>query len=92
MATIDPNNLGRPVVTRNFTFLDLAMRAWGSEFHAPDHGIYEFSNCARKDSTDKTRSGLYGVDVPDVLFADDNYPDMRTEILVSTSGDSLARD
>jgi len=53
------NNLGYPVTTRSYSYLDLVMRQWGSEFKAPDHGIYEFSNSRRFDSTDQGTTGLY---------------------------------
>ena len=39
--------------------LDLAMRAWGSEFNAPDHNVYRFSNGKGYDSTDQSRGGPY---------------------------------
>ena len=34
-------------------------RAWGSEFFAPDHGIYEWSGGRKFDSTDKYKVGVY---------------------------------
>jgi hypothetical protein len=85
MAAVDPTNLGRRVVTRDTNWLDLCQRAWGPEFTAPDHGIYQFSNGARKDSTDKYLTGLYGVEVLDGLMVDDDYPDMRTVLNASES-------
>jgi hypothetical protein len=54
------NNLGYPVTTRNYSWNDMVRRSWGSEFSAPDHGIYEFSNMRRFDSTDLGNTGLYG--------------------------------
>ena len=54
-------SINTKVTTRTTSWLDLAQRAWGSEFRAPDHGIYEFSNGRKFDSTDKTNEGLYGV-------------------------------
>lgn len=74
------SNLGDKVTTRTTSWLDLAQRAWGSEFHAPDHGIYEFSNGRKFDSTDMSLNGIYGVEVYDYLMQADNYPDMRTAI------------
>lgn len=61
MAT-DPNrlnNLGNPVSTRTINWKDLVTRAWGSEYQAPDHNIYQMSNGRGFDSTDKTDSGIY---------------------------------
>ena len=78
MSVVDPKNLGNKVKTRVTNWLDLAMRAWGSEFHAPDHGIYEFSNGRKWDSTDKGLTGIYGVDAPELLVLNGMpYPDMR---------------
>jgi hypothetical protein len=48
----------KPTV-RTVTGLDLAMRAWGSEYHAPDHDIYKFSNGKGYDSTDASQGGPY---------------------------------
>ena len=53
-------NLGPRVTTRNISWLDLATRAWGSEFRAPDKGIYEWSNGRKFDSTDQGNTGIYG--------------------------------
>jgi hypothetical protein len=63
MPTIDPYNLGHKVTTRDVNWGDLVRRAWGSEFNAPDHGLYEWSNGRKFDSTDKGKTGVYGVDV-----------------------------
>lgn len=54
------NNLGYKVTTRTYSWNDLVQRAWGSEFNAPDHGIYEFSGGRKFDSTDKGSTGFYG--------------------------------
>jgi hypothetical protein len=54
------NNLGSKVTTKNVSWLDLVTRAWGTEFNAPDHGIYEFSGGRKFDSTDKSNTGFYG--------------------------------
>jgi hypothetical protein len=61
MATPNPAylNLGGPVTTRTTSWLDLCMRAWGAEFHAPDHDVYKFSNGKGYDSTDLTSNGFY---------------------------------
>ncbi len=55
-----PPELGRPVTTRTFSLEELVARSWGSEFRAPDHGIYTFNNGARRfDSTDQYTTGIY---------------------------------
>lgn len=56
--------LGGNVSTTTVSWDALVRRAWGSEFNAPDHGAYVFSGGRKFDSTDKTRSGIYGVEVP----------------------------
>jgi len=53
------NNLGYPVTTRQYNWGEMVRRSWGSEFSVPDHGIYEFSNMRRFDSTDRGNTGLY---------------------------------
>lgn len=58
MANIPPK-LGYPVTTRTFSLLEMVARAWGSEFRAPDHGIYEFSNGRKFDSTNMGTTGIY---------------------------------
>ena len=55
-----PASLGRQVTTRNYSLLELVTRAWGSEWSAPDHGIYRFGNGQRWfDSTDLYTTGIY---------------------------------
>lgn len=54
-----PPQLGKPVTTRTFSWADMAQRAWGSEFRAPDHRIYQFSGGNYKDSTDLGTTGIY---------------------------------
>jgi hypothetical protein len=51
--------LGRQVTSRQFSLLEMVERAWGPEFSAPDHGIYQFSNGRRFDSTDMGTTGIY---------------------------------
>lgn len=63
MSAPDSTNLGRRVVAREFNWLDLVMKSWGSEFNAPDHGTYEFSNGRKYDSTDRGSAGIYGIEV-----------------------------
>jgi hypothetical protein len=58
LATL--NMINSKVTTRTTSWLDLATRAWGAEFRAPDPGIYEFSNGRKFDSTDQSYEGIYG--------------------------------
>lgn len=51
--------LGKPVTTRSFSWKDMVIRQWGSEFSAPDHGIYRWSNGRSFDSTDLGTTGIY---------------------------------
>jgi len=53
------NNLGPKVSTRNISWLDQVARVWGSEWRAPDHNIYQFSNNRNFDSTDLGSTGIY---------------------------------
>lgn len=56
---IPPSN-GKPVTTRQFSLLEMVSRAWGSEFKAPDHRIYNFGMGIRSfDSTDMGTTGFY---------------------------------
>jgi hypothetical protein len=72
-----PPELGSKVTARDYSWEDRCTRAWGSEFRAPDHGIYVFTG-RKYDSTDKNRTGIYGVEVPDeLLVSGTQYPDMR---------------
>jgi len=52
-------NLGPKVSTRNISWLDQVARVWGSEWRAPDHNIYQFSNNRNFDSTDLGSTGIY---------------------------------
>jgi hypothetical protein len=52
--------LGFPVSTRTFSLLEMTARAWGSEWRAPDHRVYEWSNGRGYDSTDLGFTGIYG--------------------------------
>jgi hypothetical protein len=58
-AQLNPNNLGAKTVTRTISWMDLVIRAWGSEWAAPDKGIYEFSNGRKFESTDRGSTGFY---------------------------------
>jgi hypothetical protein len=51
--------LGKPVSSRKFSWKDMVIRQWGTEFSAPDHGVYEWSNGRRFDSTDMGNTGIY---------------------------------
>jgi hypothetical protein len=53
------SKLGNQVSSRQFSLLEMVERAWGSEFRAPDHGIYTWSNGRRFDSTDMGTTGIY---------------------------------
>lgn len=54
-----PPALGKNVTTRSFSWAEMARRAWGSEFSAPDHRVYEWSNGRGFDSTDRGSTGIY---------------------------------
>lgn len=56
---VRPGSLGYKVSSRTINWESLVVQAWGSEFRAPDHGVYEFSNGRRFDSTDQSQNGFY---------------------------------
>lgn len=58
-APILPATLGKPVTTRQFSWKEMVIRQWGSEYAAPDHRIYNFSNGRSFDSTDLGTTGIY---------------------------------
>jgi len=71
------NNLGYKVTTRLLDLNQMVRRSWGSEFSAPDHGVYEFSNGRKFDSTDRGVTGIYGVSgINYLMVGDGHYPDM----------------
>jgi hypothetical protein len=77
-------NLGSPTTFRETSWLDLCIRAWGSEFQAPDHDVYKWSNGRGFDSTDRGITGVYGVIGDTVLLLDGTqYPDMRDSIIIA---------
>lgn len=76
MAGIDPK-LGSKVSTRTINWNDEVIKAWGSEFRTPDHKIYQFSGGNDKDSTDKGKTGIYGVVGDNSIILSNQYPDMR---------------
>jgi hypothetical protein len=53
------NNLGGQVSTRTTSWMDMVIRTWGSEWAAPDHRVYVFSNGRGFDSTDRGNTGIY---------------------------------
>ena len=78
MPVVDPKNLGAKVSTRTTYWADLVHKAWGSEFFAPDHKIYQFSGGNNKDSTDMGLTGIYGVRGDNLMVLEGMpYPDMR---------------
>ena len=82
-------NLGKPATSRDYLWDSMVRNAWGPEFNAPDHGIYEFSNGRKWDSTDKGLTGLYGV-VPTLpLEFETRYPDMDATLQTSDTADNL---
>ena len=81
MANIPPT-LGKKVSSRELNWLALCQNAWGSEFNAPDHGIYEWSNGVKFDSTDKWMTGLYNPNAYEGVMLDNpHYPDMPSFLL-----------
>lgn len=82
MPTIPPK-IGSKVSVREYSWSAFPERAWGSEFNAPDKGIYEFSNARKFDSTDLLTTGIYGVPGNALLVLDGQpYPDMRDGLIV----------
>lgn len=66
-------NLGSPVSTRTISWNDQCSRAWGSEFKAPDHKIYQFSGNRNFDSTDMGSTGIYGGGIVDSSYDPNSY-------------------
>jgi hypothetical protein len=66
---LDPS-LGLPVSTRQFSISEMVERAWGSEFFAPDHRVYQFGGVRFFDSTDMGYTGLYSPGVFELLVDD----------------------
>jgi len=91
---VNINNLGNNTVTREFLWHDLAMRAWGSEWQAPDHNVYQFSNGRGFDSTDRNSNGFYnGGVVTDgfLLVESKNTGDMYAGNLLTESGNPIVQ-
>ena len=89
MAFVNPT-LGRPVTTRVFSFKEMVLRSWGSEFSAPDHRVYEFSGGRGFDSTDRGTTGFYTPDVRDIL-TEAGYA-IQMEPTPETVGDPILRE
>jgi hypothetical protein len=93
-VAINLNNLGAPVVSRSILWYDLAVRAWGSEWRAPDHNSYQFSNGRGFDSTDTGTTGIYATDNEmGILLDGGQYPDMPRYLLdeVSVNADTRSQ-
>lgn len=73
-----PSSLGQPVSTREFSLFEMVARAWGSEFFAPDHRVYQFGGVRFFDSTDMGFSGIYGPG-QFTLLLDENGSDIDDE-------------
>lgn len=88
------NNLGYKVTTRLLDWNQMVRRAWGSEFSAPDHGVYEFSNGRKFDSTDRGFHGFYGVHAINyMMVGDGHYPDMPSNnYLLQDNGSRLEQE
>jgi hypothetical protein len=79
------NNLGYKVVTQTIDWNAQVHRAWGSEWGAPDHGIYEFSNGRMFDSTDRGTTGIYNSYYRGGLMLNvGQYPDMVAHMLTES--------
>jgi len=59
MAKPIPASGGYPVTWRSFSLLEMVTREWGGQWSQPDHGVYEWSNGRRFDSTDLYTTGFY---------------------------------
>ena len=82
MSKANLSNLGGKVTTRNISWTDLCSRAWGSEFRAPDHGVYEFSGGRKYDSTDPGITGIYSPNNNmGILIDGGRYLDMPAYVL-----------
>lgn len=81
--------LGNKVTTRTISWRDQVTRAWGGEFNAPDHNIYYFSNGRGFDSTDRGKTGIYGISGVNRLLirtaSGNQYPDMAQPVYFDQS-------
>ncbi len=95
-APILPASLGRPVTSRQFSWKEMVIRQWGSEYAAPDHRVYQFSNGRGFDSTDLGVTGIYRPAILD-LQSEQNIPGtyparpytLNAEAAPDASGDPL---
>lgn len=79
------NNLGYKVVTRTIDWTAEVHKAWGGEWGAPDHGIYEFSNGRQFDSTDRGTTGIYNPYAHVAIMVDTTlYADMPSRLLTES--------
>lgn len=84
MATLF-NNLGYKVHTQNIDWGAQVRKSWGTEWAAPDHGVYEFSNGRRFDSTDRGTTGVYNpYNNLGLIINSAQYPDMVSMLLAET--------
>jgi len=85
------NDLGYDVTARDYSWLSFCTISWGDEFHQPDHGIYEFSNGRKFDSTDQYTTGVYRKDVisADGMAIQTNYEDAPAFITLQQGGKLL---
>jgi hypothetical protein len=47
------------VSTSTLSWQQMVERAWGAEFSAPDHNVYQFGNNRGFDSSDRGTTGIY---------------------------------
>jgi len=64
MSAPNLSNLGNKVAVRTLSWASLVQNAWGSEWNAPDHNVYQFSNGRGYDSTDRGSTGIYDGGIP----------------------------
>jgi hypothetical protein len=89
-----PASLGRPVTSRSFSWKEMVIRMWGSEYAAPDHRIYQFSNGRNFDSTDIGITGIYR---PSILAlqsdtripGNSQYPEITSDDRGGSSGNVI---
>ncbi len=92
---VNLDNLGSKTTTREFLWHDMAVRAWGSEWQAPDKNVYQFSNGRGFDSTDRNSNGFYngGVITNGFLLIDDQrYGDTYKGNLLAEDGSTLIQE
>jgi len=93
--SVNLNNLGSVTVIREVIWRDLAMRAWGSEWQAPDKNVYQFSNGRGFDSTDRNANGIYngGIITDGFIIVDgQRYGDVYIGNLLTENGNTLIQE